>query len=170
MAKKKETWAYNCRELIAAPVMRKYLHVEWLTKLTSKDFKTWEFHTRETFRCDSDLTEAELHTKVWKEIEVMEERYQLTKEKLRLETKLKTHNKRFEQEYKNRMLYKLPTFDIVSSPSSRKAYADNGLGKYDIGGVLSKYDEVNMNGRIYPSPTATTKQDYFTGPIWGFRP
>ena len=155
----RRTWEFSFEELLDAPVRRKHLHIEWLTKLTSKEFKHWSKLVCDVFRYSND-DETEVQRLLWEEIERKEKGYQLTREKLRLEKKLSGHKTilaRFERDYKNDMLYNLKTYDIVPTPGYQKAVAaSNGITKYNgkeirLGGDLIRRDK-------YEPITGTTKQ------------
>ena len=100
----RKTWEFTFEELLDAPVQRKHLHIEWLTKLSTKEFKEWSTAVVRILRF-TNSDEAVVQDKLWEEIERKEKGYVLTREKLALEAKMKTQK------------IKLARFSINSIPT-----------------------------------------------------
>ena len=109
---------HNIEELVTGEVMRRSMPYEWLSKITSNEFKKWEKACREILLV-SDIAEDKIDLAVREEIEKKEKLYQLVKEKHRLETKLQATNM-------NGRVYPVNTFhidasDLVPDPSNPDA-------------------------------------------------
>ena len=148
-------------ELVDMPVVRKYIEPEWLSKLSSREFKTWEKASRELLRRSE--SEEKIDELIWEEIERREKLYQLYKERQGLEARTKTllaEKRSFERRYKEDMLYKNHTYDLVSIPSFKDAVMENNGRIYpkdfSLGGELKNYVPDRVDAQVM-SLTATTK-------------
>ena len=137
----------DIEKMLDMPVVRKYVDMEWLSKISSGQFRAWVDYLRSVVLLTDDETKAD--KLIADEIERREKLYQLYKERRVLEKErdaIRAEKARFEKSYKDDMLYNLKTYDLVPTPATKNAVWSG-------------------NGRIYPKelliPTATTKQHHY---------
>jgi hypothetical protein len=171
MKNKIGTWGLSSgiEEILDMPVVRKYVDMEWLSKISSSQFKSWETNSHEILR-RSEKDEAKIDKLINEEIERREKLYQLYKERRVLEKerdRIAAEQARMGKHMKTDLLYGKPTFDIVSSPGTKKAVLQYGIkhrrDKYTpigYGKVEEEYynDLAKNEGDV--KLTGTTKQHY----------
>ena len=106
-------------ELVNGEVMRRSMRYEWLSKITSNEFRKWEKACRATLLL-SGTPEDKLDLRVRKEIEKKEKLYQLVKETHELEAKLQPTNMNGRVYPKNGLMY----LDFVHSKNRRIFHND----------------------------------------------
>jgi len=151
MRNKIGTWgnlSSGIEEMLDMPVVRKYVDMEWLSKISSAQFRAWVDGLRDVILLTDDETKAD--KLINEEIERREKLYQLYKERRVLEKerdRIAAEKSRFERSYKDDMLYNLKTYDLVATPATKNAFWTG-------------------NGRIYPESynpivTGKTKQHHY---------
>lgn len=149
-------------EMLDMPVLRKYIEPEWLSKITASQYKTWERSSRDILSY-SEYDEDKIDELIREEIDRREKLYQLYKEKQQLLAQkriIEAEKAGFERRYKEDMLYKGHTYDMVAIPSFRDAVMENNGRIYpkdfSLGGELTDYVPDRVDAQVM-ALTATTK-------------
>ncbi len=158
--------APTMEELVQRPVVRQLIDSEWMSKMSSKEFRQWEENERMTFLI-CKYPKYEHDAKLQQQIEFKEMEYKLRKEQvLERKEKSKAVDKSLNEH----------TQEILE-------ILDNGITKYKgnnicLGGdlvntpgvaeaVLTASTKTNKNGRIYNPKSFDLKDHYNAGRLDG---
>ena len=136
-------------ELIRRAVVRQDVESEWMSKMSSNEFRQWEETERMTMTICKH-PEHEHDTRLQQQIKFKEDEYRLRKEQMLEWTTSPPTKNGLKHNPKNTCL---AGGDIVSSPGCRDAVltaSTCNTGQRIVENVvLQEYGKVNKNGRIY---------------------